>query len=63
MISHVIKIGFYFFLFVKIKKIHCPDETTAVQANMPSTAAELDLVNGGDDFAGSPDGDGEGNDE
>lgn len=38
-------------LLVDIKKLHCPDNGISPDpANgMPATAAELDLVNGGDD--------------
>lgn len=40
-------------LLVDIKKLHCPDNEVAAGAGagMPATAAELDLVNGGDDAA------------
>ena len=36
-------------LLVEIKKLHCPEDGVPAQA-MPASAAELDLVNGGDDI-------------
>ena len=37
-------------LLVEVKKLHCPDNDMAPSnPSMPATAAELDLVNGGDD--------------
>lgn len=41
-------------LLVEVKKLHCPDnEFAASNPSMPATAAELDLVNGGDDAPSS----------
>ena len=38
-------------LLVEIKKLHVPDEApVAAAAPIPQSAAELDLVNGGDDI-------------